>query len=132
MSGFTDDMYKQIKAYYFGDHESRKNVNGIKIENDDKREDEENEEDGGGEQRQLDLTTNSHQNQKRLLKKMPHNYHVSEGMYPSFWFAPVEVWEIAGAEVTVSPGMTLLLFELSLHCHYTVTTLSWVNLSLSL
>lgn len=39
----------------------------------------------------------------RILPVMPSDYHVAEGMRPDIWFRPSQVWEIKGAEFTLSP-----------------------------
>jgi DNA ligase-1 len=40
---------------------------------------------------------------KRALPTAPHGYDVSEALQPTYWFPPIEVWEIRGADLTVSP-----------------------------
>ena len=39
----------------------------------------------------------------RILPVMPADYHVSEAMRPDIWFKPSQVWELRGAEFTLSP-----------------------------
>ena len=39
----------------------------------------------------------------RLLPTMPSEYHVSDAMRPEIWFKPSQVWELRGAEFTLSP-----------------------------
>jgi DNA ligase-1 len=38
-----------------------------------------------------------------VIPSPPKYYRVSEGMTPAMWFKPVKVWEIRGADLTVSP-----------------------------
>eukprot|EP00127_Corallochytrium_limacisporum_P000533 Clim_evm8s16 gene=Clim_evmTU8s16 len=86
ISGFSDAFYKESLKFYMGDKDSDKN--------------DENVADG--------YSDGVDDNRNRLLGRRPENVVVTDALTPSFWFDPCEVWELRGAEFTVSSNHTAL------------------------
>ncbi|KAI1822572.1 ATP-dependent DNA ligase [Xylaria intraflava] len=102
MSGFTDVFYKANRRFYddgSGDFEATEERDDTNVANDNKSSNEENngedEEDAGG---------NDVRKYKNVRKTKPS--FVEYAGYPDVWFEPQEVWEVAFADITLSPTYT--------------------------
>ena len=42
--------------------------------------------------------------QQQVIAQPPKYYRVSDGLTPTMWFQPTKVWEIRGADLTISPA----------------------------
>ncbi|KAF3059788.1 DNA ligase 3 [Daldinia childiae] len=94
ISGFTDAFYKANKKFYDdGSGEEQSDSNGVKEseEEDEKGNDEEGETEG--------------RKYKNVRKTKP-SFVEYLGPEPDVWFEPQEVWEMAFADITLSPTYT--------------------------
>ncbi|EFX01337.1 DNA ligase [Grosmannia clavigera kw1407] len=89
MSGFTDAFYKANRAFYSVEEAD---------ESDSDSDDNDDEEDGNGEKAEKKAKSNT-----RTQKPSFVDY---SGPAPDIWFEPQEVWEMAFADITLSPTYT--------------------------
>ena len=92
MSGFTDAFYREMRAFY--DDGSGEGEDDKEHQNDDHEEDEDEDEEGG--KRRYRNTRGARQP----------GYVEYRGPAPDVWFEPREVWEVAFADITLSPTYT--------------------------
>ncbi|KAL1902237.1 hypothetical protein Sste5346_001213 [Sporothrix stenoceras] len=93
ISGFTDAFYKANRAFYDNGH-------GDDDESEDSSDDENN---GGAENGDTAETDKKKVNNTRAQKPSFVEYY---GPEPDVWFEPQEVWEMAFADITLSPVYT--------------------------
>ncbi|CAJ1362598.1 unnamed protein product [Effrenium voratum] len=100
MSGFSDKFYKENTIKYLG-REIRKGPEAEKVE--EKEEDVEGDKSASEEPVEEDLEEEvlEPESSGLLLKRPAPGVDTAE--QPPFWFQPTEVWEIRGADITISP-----------------------------
>ena len=92
MSGFSDEMYRKTKAFFLD------GMHAVEEEEVEKKKEESISNEEGSFREDEDYVFAS-----KVLRDKPLNYEVSEAFSPSFWFPPLVVWEVKGADLTSSP-----------------------------
>lgn len=113
ISGFTDTFYKANRAFY-DNGSGEDEEGGVEDDNDEDDSDEKDNEGKGAEDdgthtSKTEKATPSGKdettNRKNTLPHKPSYIEYSAG-HPDVWFQPQEVWEIAFADITISPAYT--------------------------
>ncbi|KAK8218122.1 hypothetical protein IWZ01DRAFT_137997 [Phyllosticta capitalensis] len=96
ISGFTDKFYEAMRAKYDPDADAEVEDDGSGSEGENEDKDDANRDDGHGDTPQptKQRTTTTHPS------KPP---YVAYSGHPDVWFEPLEVWECAFADITLSP-----------------------------
>jgi DNA ligase 1 len=89
ISGFTDAFYKANRAFYDDGSGEAVNENGQEVDGDE----------------EADETMEAEAGKYKNVRKTKPSYVEYNG-YPDVWFQPQEVWEMAFADITISPTYT--------------------------
>jgi DNA ligase-1 len=102
MSGFSDRFYKENRAFYNPDEGDGDDDE----EADEEEENTRNPEEEENALRNLDATETARTGTTNCATEKPSYYDVPPDFHPAVWFEAKEVWEVAFADITVSPNYT--------------------------